>query len=507
MTGTPLANQAEKITREDKIRALAAQQLREVRKARESLLDFTRFTMPNFRVNWHHALIAEYLEKLVEGEITRLIIQAPPRHGKSELVSRRLPAYAFGRDPNEQIILASYSDTLAKKMNRDCQRVMDNPQYFKVFPNTLIPRKGLVSFDGRTYVRNSEEFEIMHHFGKYKCAGIGTGITGMGFTLGIIDDPFKDRKDADSKTIRQNCWDWFTSTFMTRAEEEIDDEDTVETVGKEARILITMTRWHEDDLVGRIIEQEKDEDGTEWTILNLPAVYDDTLPHLVDADERENGEALWPGKYNLKKLEKIKKNSSRDWSALFQGTPIVEGGNIVDRSWWQYYDEPPGKFTEVIQSWDFAFKKNETSDFVVGQVWGRIGADKYLLDQVRGRMGFTESLTAIQTMSAKWPQTYRKLVEDKANGPAIIETVKKKISGVLPVEPDGSKEARAHATSPQIESGNVYLPRNAPWVHDYVEEWAAFPNGKNDDQVDATTQALRQLGGSAIENLEKLLQL
>lgn len=504
MTSAPPVNQLE-YSREDKIKMIAADQMKKVRSARRSLIDFTTFTKKDFRVNWHHALICEYLEKLVAGEITRLIIQAPPRHGKSELVSRRLPAYAFGLDPNEQIILASYSDTLAKKMNRDCQRVMDTPEYFKVFPNTLIPRKGLISMDGRTYVRNSEEFEIMHAQGKYKCAGIGTGITGMGFTLGIIDDPFKDRKDADSKTMRQNCWDWFTSTFATRGEEEIDEEGSIS--GKESRILITMTRWHEDDLVGRIIEQEKDENGQEWTIINLPAVYDPNLPHLVSGDPRGEGDPLWPQKYPIPKLMKLKKNSSRDWSALFQGTPITEGGNIVDRSWWKYYDTAPTKFDEMIQSWDFTFKKSEGSDFVVGQVWGRVGADKYLLDQVRARMGFTESIEAMRNLSVKWPQTFRKLVEDKANGPAVIDTVKKKITGVIPVEPDGSKEARAHATSPQIEAGNVYLPKNAPWVHDYVEEWAAFPNGRNDDQVDATTQALRQLGGSAIENLERLLQL
>lgn len=494
-----------KMSREDKIKAMALDQMKQARKARRSILDFTTFTMKNFKVNWHHALIAKYLDALVSGEITRLVIQAPPRHGKSEMVSRRLPAYAFGLDPNEQIILASYSDTLAKKMNRDCQRVMDDPEYFKVFPDTLIPRKGLTSLDGRTYVRNSEEFEIMHNRGKYKCAGIGTGITGMGFTLGIIDDPFKDRKDADSKTIRANVWDWFTSTFMTRAEEEI--REAGESTGKEARILITMTRWHEDDLVGRIIEQEKDDNGNEWTILNLPAIYDEQLPNLVELDPREAGEALWPQKYPLSKLAKIKRNSSRDWAALFQGTPVVEGGNVVDRTWWQYYDQPPEKFDEIIQSWDFTFKKTDDADYVVGQVWGRKGGNKYLLDQVRAKMGFSESVRAVQNLSKKWPQTYRKLVEDKANGSAIIDVLNQQISGIIPVNPDGSKEARAYAVSPQIESGNVYLPKNAHWVHDYVEEWAAFPNGKNDDQVDCTTQSLRQLGGSSMERLEKLLQL
>ena len=274
---------------------------------------------------------------------------------------------------------------------------------------------------------------------------------------------------------------------------------------KDARVLITMTRWHEDDLVGRVINLARTEDGEEYVVLNLPAVYDPELEFLCPDDPRKEGEALWPNKYNLSRLMKIKANSSRDWASLFQQTPVIDGGNIVDRSWWKYYDTPPAKFDEVIQSWDLAFKKSEGSDFVVGQVWGRKGSEKFLLDQVRAKMGFTDTKRAIQQMSLKWPQTHRKLIEDKANGPAIIDTIKRDIMGVIPVEPDGSKEARAHAISPQIEAGNVYLPRNAPWVHDYIQEWAAFPNGKNDDQVDASTQALRHLGGSSIEALERLL--
>ena len=491
MTG---AHQINQLSREQKIRLIAAQRLKETRNAQSSVLPFTTYTFPKYQTNWHHALIGKYLDQLVRGEITRLIVKTPPRHGKSELVSRRLPAFAFGLNPDEQIILASYSDTLAKKMNRDCQRVMDDPAYFKVFPETMIPRKGLVSLDGRTYVRNSEEFEIMYRKGKYKCAGIGTGITGMGFTLGIIDDPFKDRKAADSKTIREWVWDWFTSTFMTRAE-------------KDARVLITMTRWHEDDLVGRVISQAKDHNGDVYTILNLPAIYDPELPYLNPLDPREPGEALWPDKYGLERLMKLKANSSRDWSSLFQQTPITEGGNIVDRAWWKYYDEPPARFDQLIQSWDLTFKKTDAADYVVGQVWGRKGADKYLLDQVRAQMGFTETVRAIHQMSKKWPKAHRKLIEDKANGPAVIDSIKREIMGVIPVKPDGSKEARAHAVSPQIEAGNVFLPKNAPWVQDFVQEWSAFPNGKNDDQVDTSTQALNDLGGSPIARLEKLLEL
>lgn len=484
------------VNRKSNIRLLGSNELKRAVEARRTLLGFTTYTFPKYQVNWHHALISKYLDDLVFGHIERLIIKTPPRHGKSELVSRRLPAFAFGHDPDEQIILASYADSLATKMNRDTQRIMDDPSYFNVFPKTLIPRKGLLSLDGRIYLRNSEEFEIMHQKGHYKCAGIGSGITGMGFTLGLVDDPFKDRKDADSQTMRDNCWDWFTSTFMSRAE-------------KINRVLITMTRWHEDDLVGRLIEFVKDENGDEWVILSLPACYDPDLPDNHPLDPREPGEALWPGKYNAERLGRIRHLSgSRDWSSLWQQTPIIEGGGIVKRDWWKFYREAPSRFDEIIQSWDAAFKDLSTSSYVVGQVWGRKGGDKYLLDQTRDHMSFSATVRAIDTLSAKYFEAYRKLIEDKANGPAIIDTLKNKIAGIIPVKPEGSKESRAHAVSPQIEAGNVYLPDPsiAPWVHDYIEEWAAFPHGKNDDQVDATTQALLHYGASHIAKLEQLLQ-
>lgn len=476
-----------------KLQYLAAHEIAQVEKARVNLFDFTRYTFPRYQANWHHKLIAKYLEELVSGEIDRLMITAPPRHGKSELVSRRLPAYALGRNPNEQIITASYSDTLASKMNRDTQAIMESREYYKVFPETLIPRKGLTSKNGRTYLRNSDEFEIMDQAGTYKSAGVGTGITGRGFTLGIIDDPFKDRKEADSETIRNAVYDWYTSTFLSRAE-------------KNARILLTMTRWHEDDLVARILKHEPGE----WMIISLPASYTTDVDNLSPLDPRDPDEALWPEKYSAKRLSKIKQASGRrDWAALWQGTPRVEGGNIVERGWWRFYKEAPAKFDEVIFSWDMAFKDTDGSDFVVGQVWGRREGEKFLLDQVREKMAFTATARAMVSLSAKWPNAYRKIVEDKANGTAVIDILKKKVLGLVPFDPKASKEGRAHAVSPQIEAGNVWLPDPsiAPWVHDYVEEWAAFPNGKNDDQVDATSQALLYFADSGFEKLERLLDL
>lgn len=449
--------------------------LKEIKKekARRRLIDFTTYTYPDFSANWHHERLCDALDKMVSGEIKRLMVFMPPRHGKSELGSRRLPAYILGKNPEAEIIATSYSADLANDMNRDVQKIMDSDEYREVFPESQLPTRRDTG-----YSRKADMFEIVNHSGAYKSAGVEGGITGRGMDFGIIDDPFKNRKEAESKTTRDSVWNWYTSTFYTRLE-------------KGASILIILTRWHEDDLAGRLLKlAEEDPEADQWTVINYPAVAEEPIH---ESDPREIGEPLWEGKYDLEALKKIKiAVGSYEWSALYQQRPSPAEGNIVNRNWWQYYKKAPDRFDEVIQSWDCTFKESTDSDFVVGQVWGRIGADKYLLDQVRGRMDFPATIRAVRSLSAKWPAARAKLIEDKANGPAVIQSLKHEIAGLIPVNPEGGKVARAYAASPEIQAGNVYIPDPsiAPWIHDYVEEWAAFPNGTNDDTVDSTTQAI-----------------
>jgi predicted phage terminase large subunit-like protein len=277
-----------------------------------------------------------------------------------------------------------------------------------------------------------------------------------------------------SQTYRDATWDWYRATFSTRIQED-------------GAIILVMTRWHEDDLAGRLLRAQE-EGGDKWEVVNLPALAEDD-----DMLGRQLGEPLCPQLFTKETLEKTKvRLGSFWWNALYQQRPSPQEGGILKRHWWKFYRKAPDKFDEIIQSWDMTFKDTKTADFVVGQVWGRKGADKYLLDQVRDRMDFPATIQAVRTLSAKWPQARVKLVEDKANGPAVIATLKKEISGLIPVEPQGSKESRAWAVSPEVEAGNVYLPDPsiAPWVHDFIEECTVFPNGTNDDQVDAMTQAL-----------------
>lgn len=428
----------------------------------------------------HLLLLSKKLVDVTAGRTTRLIVEMPPRHGKSQLCSRYFPAWYFGIKPQNNIILTSYEADFAASWGR--------------MARDIIEKHGEELFDIRVRSDSSaaNRWEIEGHGGGMITAGVGGAITGRGGNVLIVDDPIKNAEEAHSKLRRDKIWDWYKSTLYTRLEPG-------------GAIIVIMTRWHEDDLVGRLLNPEYGEVEM-WERVNFPAIAtkDDILG-------RKPGEALWPNRYNIEELERIKGTVGSYWfESLYQQQPSPPEGSILKREWWKYYRQAPIHFDAVIQSWDCAFKDGPTSSYVVGQVWGKKGADKYLLDQVRARMDMPTTMAAIQTLSAKWPQAYAKYIEDKANGPAIIQMLTRQISGLIAVSPQGGKIVRAQAAAPDIEAGNVHLPDPsiAPWVHDFIEECAAFPNSANDDQVDSMTQAIHilrenpvlQSGGIRISN-------
>jgi predicted phage terminase large subunit-like protein len=295
----------------------------------------------------------------------------------------------------------------------------------------------------------------------------------------IIDDPIKTNAEADSLIMRDHLWNWYKSTFYTR-------------LNSGGGIVIIQTRWHEDDLVGRLLDADRAYDDNKWKILNFPAIAE------VDDEYRKAGEALHPERYPLEQLELTKRSSgSRAWASLYQQRPAPEEGHIFHREWFKYWNqqELPKDFTKIISSWDMSFKDTKTSDFVVGQVWGIRGGSFYLLDQIRKRMGFVETCEAFERIVKRWPQTREKLVEDKANGTGVIDFLKRKISGIIPISPTESKVARANMVTVFFEAGNVFFPpKNMyPWVDDLEAELCTFPTGVHDDQVDSLTQALTRL--------------
>ncbi len=451
--------------------------------AHDSFVSFVYATLPGYIMGWVHERICAELDAFLAAvharQSPRLMLCMPPRHGKSELASRRFPAYVFGRFPDMSIIGTSYSADLSSRLNRDVQRVIEQPEYEAIFPETRLSAKNIRTSISGNYLRNSDLFEIVGHKGSYRSAGVGGGITGMGGDILIIDDPFKDRAEADSPTIRRKVWEWYTSTLYTR-------------LAPGGGILVINTRWHMDDLSGRLLEAARTGEGDQWRVVNFPAIAEEDEPH------RRRGEALHPERYPLEQLAAIRTAiGTRDWEALYQQHPTPDGGNIFKAEWLRFWlpKDLPENFDQMVISWDMTFKDGDDTDYVVGQVWGRKGADRYLLDQVRARMGFTDTLAAFRALADKWPQATRKLVEDKANGPAVIDSLRHHVSGIIPVEPDGSKTARAHAVTALFEAGNVHIPhpQACTWASDYVAELTQFPGAAHDDQVDATTQALRDM--------------
>lgn len=460
-------------------------------KARKGLSYFTLHTKPDYLLGWVHKEICDeldrFLQDVADKKSPRLIITMPPRSGKSELVSRRFPAFALGRNPELQIIATSYSSDLSQRFNRDVQRVIDDEKYFDLFPNTRLSNSRVRTDSRGSYIRTSDLFEIVGHAGAYRSCGVGGGITGQGADILSIDDPIKDRAQAGSKTIRDSIWDWYTSTAYTR-------------LSPGGGVIVMATRWHTDDLIGRLIQRMGE--GDTFRIVNYPAIAEHDELH------RKAGEALHPERYPLSTLLQIQKTiGSRDWEALYQQHPVPDGGALFKLEWfrrWTATSLPP-EFDHTLMSWDMTFKDSKNSDYVVGQVWGKKGPNFYLLDQVRGQWDFVKTKEMVRVLAHKWPRVVRKLVEDKANGSAVISELKSTVSGFVPITPTESKEARASSVTPYFEAGNVFIPEDsaAPWVPHYVSELLEFPAGSHDDQCFvAGTKVATLFGDKPIEKIK-----
>lgn len=424
------------------------------------LNDGTRFAFPP-----HLRALDDALLDVAAGRCDRLLVMMPPRHGKSQLCARAFPAWYVMRFAERRIVLASHEHDFAATWAWQAREIA--MRYAEeVFGCSLV--YGSQARDRWRLTNGSEMY----------ATGVGGSLTGRGADVLIIDDPVKNATEALSKTYRERAWDWYTSTALTRLEPG-------------GAVVLIMTRWHEDDLAGRVLESEPGR----WRIIRFPAIAerDDMLG-------REPGQALWPERFDEGALAAVREAIGEHWwAAMYQQRPAPREGYIVKAEWWRHWTELPDAFVEVVQSWDLAF--TGSSSYVVGQVWAWDGRRAYLLDQERGHWDFPATLVAIKRLSERWPQARTKLIEETANAHAAMAMLQKDIGGFVPVRPTGSKEARARAVSAAIERGDVLIPddKRAPWVREYVAEWTVFPLGANDDQVDATTQALtRWLGDGRI---------
>jgi predicted phage terminase large subunit-like protein len=466
--------------------------------ATRSLGEFVRQAWPvvepstPFVPGWHIDAIIEHLEAVTRGQIRNLLINVPPRHMKSLLVSVFWPAWEWIRHPERRWLYSSYAASLSIRDSIKCRRLIESPWYQARWGD----RFALTS-DQNTKMRfdNSRS-------GYRIATSVGGTATGEGGDRIVCDDPHNVGEVA-SDSVRKSAVDWWDVVMSTR----VNDPKT-------SAMVIVMQRCHQRDLSGHLLEKGNFEH------LCLPAEYEgarrETSIGFLDP-RTQPAELLWPERFGPSEIVSLKVSlGSYAAAGQLQQRPSPAGGGIFKRHWFRYYQprganlppvsvrlpdgthisinaiEAPHRVDEQLQSWDCAFKDLATSDYVVGQVWGRCGSAFWLGDQVRGRMDCPATVHAVRELTQKWPGTMAKLIEDKANGSAVIQMLAHEIPGLLPVNPSGGKAARAQAISPLVEAGNIYLPHpdSAPWVNDFIEECVQFPNGAHDDQVDAMTQAI-----------------
>ena len=407
-----------------------------------------------------------YVERIIREALdkggARIILNVPPRHGKSLLVSQYLPAWILDQDPTQRIILASYESGYAAEWGKKVRDLCDS--------------RGDIRPSVRPDVSARKHWETLHG-GSMITAGVGAALTGRGSFVLILDDPTKNWEQAYSKVHQLMLQNWFDSTFITRAEPG-------------ASVIIIMTRWSPDDLTAYLAKR------LGYIVIALPAIAEENDPM-----GRAIGEALCPERYPVEALLRMRDEEmgTRKFDAMYQQRPSSIEGQLVKRDWWGFYDEIPPAFDDSLLSWDMTFKKTETGSYVAGGGIGRLGAQYFMLPRlVHKRMSFVETQQAVLQQKAQYPWTIGTLIENKANGPAIKDSLKQLVDDIIDWEPQG-KLAQASAVSPIVEAGNFLLPNPAvfpeskEWIDSWISEWSDFPTGAHDDLVDMGSQGVLKL--------------
>jgi predicted phage terminase large subunit-like protein len=437
---------------------------------------FIKRVYPRYSFYKFHATVIEQLQRVIDGECNRLILQVPPRHGKSLLASQLLPAAYLLAHPDRFVGISSYSAELAEGFSRKAR------EFFREGGGLLNPTSQAVNAWGT------------ETGGGLWAAGVGGAITGRSGHLLIIDDPVKNREDAESERLMEKLNDWYTSTLYTRLEPQV------------GAIVVIQTRWSENDMIGQLLENEKNvsEKGREnWTIVDLPALYEDAgsrppLPEhcpTVPDWRTEEGQALCPQRYDTDDLERIREAvGSRDFASLYQQRPAPEGGNMFNPDWWQYYnyDTVMPEFQRIMLSVDATFTATNKSDYVVGVVVGQAGSRFYILDMVREKLDVVGTMSMIARMYKRHALSGT-IIELAASGYAVYQMMSQRVPGLIGYKPDRSKEARASGLVPIVEAGNVFLPASATWLEAFINEFSLFPASKNDDMVDGLTMAVNYM--------------
>jgi predicted phage terminase large subunit-like protein len=456
--------------------------------ARRNLLDFATLMDADYQRARHLELLAGKLESLERSDIRRLLLSMPPRHGKTEL-AKYFAAWFLGNNPRASIVLASYGSELAESSSRRVRELVEHERW--PWPSIRV----------RVDSRAVNRWETTSG-GTVIAAGVGSGLTGWGADLLIIDDAVRDREAAESAAIRESTWTWFTDVARTR-------------LHPGGRIVVIGTRWHQDDLMGHILSGPT---ASEWTKLILPAICED---EEHDPLGRKRGEPLWPERFPVSELPKVEEIGSRAFSALYLCAPTSAKGHIFRKEWLQNrYDQIPSRqmqmpdqvltfgasaarpVRKVAVGIDAASKTGAMNDFSVAAAVMWTERNYYILEIVRKRVQFIELVEMAKEAYNKWrPRLLT--VEDTSNGTPLIQALKAWTGIPLqPMRPIGSKEARAESITPLFEAGRVFLPESAPWVDEFITELCEFPFGKHDDQLDAVQLAIGALRAWNIRDRE-----
>lgn len=429
-----------------------------------------------YRHNWHIDAIAAHLERVVSGEIKRLIITMPPRSLKSIAASVAFPAWLLGQDPRRQIVAVSYADSLSDKLALDCLKVMAAPWYQRAFPATRIAKDRMKRSD----------FETSRRGGRFSTT-IGGTLTGRGGDIILIDDPHKP-EDATSEAKRNGVLDWYKSTLLSRLNDPAN-----------SAIVLIQQRVHEADLAGMLLEQGG------WVHLDLPAIAEE--PTLIDLGwrgqvRRQPGHLLHADRLPENLLtERCKELGSYVFAAQYQQRPAPLGGGLIKWQWFRKYIHAPESLPgdRIVQSWDTASKAAEANDWSVCTTWLVRNNSAWLLDVYRVKLEFPALRRRICSNAAHW-QTGLILIEDAGSGIQLIQDLRAdtnlSISGVRSKE---DKATRLLSVSHLIEGGRITVPSEAPWLAEFQREVSLFPNGKYDDQVDSLSQFLRWFAKPKVE--------
>lgn len=500
--------------------------------ARSTLLGFQAYTDASYRINWHHALLGRYLEKAARRQLRRLLISQPPRTGKTGLVSIGLPAYFLGINPSLKVLSTTHTADLAHTNSRKVQRLIMSPAYRELFPSVGLKELPPADFSGdpMAWVQRDAEFDLVGQGANYRCAGVGGALAGTGGDLIIIDDPIRNRKEAQSKRFRDDLWDWFH-----------DDVETRDEGG--ASMIVTATRWDADDLIGRLInsqkvvtagtEDEEDADlfeGEKWILINLPAILDKeedrfTDPERGESDPRKLGETLWPWRWSGRrddipleaqekisraKLDRRRAANPFGFEALFQGRPTPRGGEFFKTEKFQIVKYLPSPRVRTCRYWDKAGTEGGGKR-TAGVKMSILKDGSFIIEHVhKGQWSAGRREAEIKQVAQLDGHgvIIRLEQEPGSGGKESAESTVKNLRGfnVRAKPVSGDKGTRAEPFASQLEIGNIYM-MEGPWNQDYIEELRRFTpvgDGGFKDQVDASSGAFNELNASGGGSLAAL---